>query len=120
MKNVTDTIERQARRTMARYDMLRPGERVLVAVSGGPDSTALLSVLCRLAPEMKLDLHVAPLDHGWGRRAPARGARAGRGGGFRAGGGRPGPPAGAGRPRGPRARAAGGGAAVVARGAGPR
>ena len=74
MKNISGTVERQARRTIARYDMLRPGERVLVAVSGGPDSTALLSVLCRLAPEMKLDLHVAHLDHGWRGRASARDA----------------------------------------------
>jgi len=74
MKNVTGTVERQARRTIARYDMLRPRERVLVAVSGGPDSTALLSVLHRLAPEMKLDLHVAHLDHGWRGRASARDA----------------------------------------------
>ncbi|MBI1950247.1 MAG: tRNA lysidine(34) synthetase TilS [Acidobacteria bacterium] len=74
MRNVSGTVERQARRTIARYDMLRPGERVLVAVSGGPDSTALLSVLCRLAPEMKLDLHVAHLDHGWRGRASARDA----------------------------------------------
>src|SRR5206468_1799249 len=45
--------------------------RVLVAVSGGPDSTALLSLLCRLAPEMRLELHVAHLDHGWRGRASA-------------------------------------------------
>jgi len=42
MKSVISTVERQVRRTIARYDMLRPHERVLVAVSGGPDSTALL------------------------------------------------------------------------------
>jgi tRNA(Ile)-lysidine synthase len=74
MKNVASTIERKVRRTIERYDMLRPSERVLVAVSGGPDSTALLAVLHRLAPEMKLDLHVAHLDHGWRGRASARDA----------------------------------------------
>src|SRR5262245_52241483 len=74
MKNVTGSVERQARRTIARYHMLRPGERVLVAVSGGPDSTALLAVLHRLAPESRLDLHVAHLDHGWRGRAAARDA----------------------------------------------
>src|SRR5262245_48354818 len=74
MKNVTASVERQVRRTIARYDMLRPQERVLVAVSGGPDSMALLSLLHRLAPEMKLDLHLAHLDHGWCGRASARDA----------------------------------------------
>ncbi|HYS77477.1 MAG TPA: tRNA lysidine(34) synthetase TilS, partial [Candidatus Dormibacteraeota bacterium] len=74
MKNTAGTLERQVRRTIARYDMLRAGERVLVAVSGGPDSTALLSILHRLGPEMNLDLHVAHLDHGWRGRASARDA----------------------------------------------
>ncbi len=74
MNDVTSVLERQVRRTIARYDMLRPRERVLVAVSGGPDSTALLSLLHRLAPEMSLDLHVAHLDHGWRGRASARDA----------------------------------------------
>ena len=64
-------IEQQVRRTIARYDMIHQGDRVLVAVSGGPDSTALLSLLRRLAPEMRLELHVAHLDHGWRGRASA-------------------------------------------------
>ena len=74
MTHVISTVERQVRRTIARYEMLRPQDRVLVAVSGGSDSTALLALLHRLAPEMKLDLHVAHLDHGWRGRASARDA----------------------------------------------
>jgi len=74
MKNRAGTIERQVRGTIARYGMLRSGERILVAVSGGPDSTALLAILHRLAPEMRLDLHVAHLDHGWRGRSSARDA----------------------------------------------
>ncbi len=41
---VQDTVAR----TMARYEMLRPGERVLVAVSGGKDSLALWDILLAL------------------------------------------------------------------------
>ena len=44
--------------------MLRPGERVLVACSGGPDSTALLDALARLAPPRDWRLSVAHVDHG--------------------------------------------------------
>ncbi len=63
-------IERQFRRTIERYGMIDPGERILVAVSGGPDSTALLSLLRDAAQDLRLDLHVAHLDHGWrGREA---------------------------------------------------
>lgn len=36
------------KRTIAAYDMLRPEEPVLVALSGGADSVALLRVLCEL------------------------------------------------------------------------
>jgi tRNA(Ile)-lysidine synthase len=64
-------IERQFRATIKRYDMLQAGDRVLVAVSGGPDSTALLALLRSFAPEMRLELHVAHLDHGWRGRSSA-------------------------------------------------
>ncbi|MDQ6883596.1 MAG: tRNA lysidine(34) synthetase TilS [Candidatus Dormibacteraeota bacterium] len=47
------------------HRILQPGERVLVAVSGGPDSLALLSLLRSLIPSMPLHLTVAHFDHAW-------------------------------------------------------
>lgn len=47
-----------------RRGVLRPGERVLVACSGGPDSTALLDALARLGPPRAWQLRVAHVDHG--------------------------------------------------------
>jgi len=44
--------------------MIRPGERVLLAVSGGPDSVALSHSLVELAREHRFDLHLAHLNHG--------------------------------------------------------
>lgn len=38
-------LEQQAARTIARYDMLTPGQPVLAALSGGADSVALVCVL---------------------------------------------------------------------------
>src|SRR5439155_593792 len=47
------------------HRILEPGERVVVAVSGGPDSLALLSILREILPALPLHLTVAHFDHGW-------------------------------------------------------
>ncbi|HEV8673671.1 MAG TPA: tRNA lysidine(34) synthetase TilS [Methylomirabilota bacterium] len=52
------------RAAIARHRLLDPGERVLVGVSGGADSVALLHALTRLAPEYGLDLTVCHVHHG--------------------------------------------------------
>lgn len=51
--------------TIRERRVLSPGERLLVAVSGGPDSTALLSILRDLVPTFAFNLTVAYFDHGW-------------------------------------------------------
>ncbi|HEV2249894.1 MAG TPA: tRNA lysidine(34) synthetase TilS [Candidatus Limnocylindria bacterium] len=56
------------------HDLLPPGPLV-VAVSGGADSTALLLLLSDLAPELGCDLHVAHFDHRLRARASARDAQ---------------------------------------------
>lgn len=57
-----DFINR-AKRTITKRTMLLPGERVGVAVSGGPDSVCLLHTLRKLAPRLKIKLGVIHLDH---------------------------------------------------------
>jgi len=54
--------------------MLRPGDTVLVGVSGGPDSVALLNILNILAPIIHLKLGVAHLNHRLRQNASARDA----------------------------------------------
>jgi tRNA(Ile)-lysidine synthase len=44
--------------------LVSPGDRVLVALSGGADSVALLHLLHGLAPSFPFTLHAAHLDHG--------------------------------------------------------
>jgi tRNA(Ile)-lysidine synthase len=61
----------RVRRFAGRYGLLPVGETIVVGVSGGPDSLALLHLLRRLSPELGLGLHVAHLNHG------LRGAEAG-------------------------------------------
>ena len=47
-----------------KYGMLKSGDRVVVAVSGGPDSVALLCVLNSLKSSYGIDLHAVHLEHG--------------------------------------------------------
>jgi len=49
--------------TIRRRSLLPAGSRVVVGLSGGPDSTALLAVLLELADELDLRLETAHLDH---------------------------------------------------------
>jgi tRNA(Ile)-lysidine synthase len=56
-------LELRVRKTIQKYCMLGPNEHVLVAVSGGADSVALLHCLNMLASSLHLSLTVAHLNH---------------------------------------------------------
>jgi tRNA(Ile)-lysidine synthase len=55
---------KKIKKTIRDKGLLAAGERCVVAVSGGPDSMALLCVLARLAPDLEVSLVVAHMDHG--------------------------------------------------------
>jgi len=50
--------------TIKNYALIKKGDKILVAVSGGPDSLALLLKLYSLRNKLNLTLHIAHLDHG--------------------------------------------------------
>lgn len=63
------TIKKKVKRAIERYNMLSKGETVLVGVSGGPDSVALLYLLREIRNEYGISLKVAHLNHGFRKEA---------------------------------------------------
>jgi len=71
-----DDLTGRTARTAAAERLWAPGDHILVAVSGGPDSTALLHVLHRLSERDGLILTAAHVDHGFRGEESAREAEA--------------------------------------------
>lgn len=59
----TDLLSR-VESTVQKYRMLVPGERLLVACSGGADSVTLFHLLRELAPRLEIRLSLVHFDHG--------------------------------------------------------
>ncbi len=58
------TVEDRVLNYIRQHELVRPGMKVLVAVSGGPDSVCLLHTLHELQSKLKIRLHTAHLNHG--------------------------------------------------------
>lgn len=58
------TLEDRVLACCRRRRLVRPGGRLLAAVSGGPDSVCLLRVLYNLRAQLGVSLHAAHLNHG--------------------------------------------------------
>jgi tRNA(Ile)-lysidine synthase len=59
-----DEFVEKINKTISSNRMIEPGETVIVAVSGGADSVALLHALWQLKAELAIEIIVAHLNHG--------------------------------------------------------
>ena len=57
--------------TIKKYKLIQKHDTILVAVSGGPDSLALLLLLFNLKAKLGLTLHIAHVDHGLRKDSPS-------------------------------------------------
>jgi tRNA(Ile)-lysidine synthase len=57
-------LEKKTLKILAQEKLLQDGEKVLAAVSGGPDSMALLHILARLAPLLDITVAAVHVNHG--------------------------------------------------------
>ncbi|NLC52137.1 MAG: tRNA lysidine(34) synthetase TilS, partial [Firmicutes bacterium] len=63
-RDIIAYVEEQVQGTIQRYALLEQNEKVLLAVSGGPDSLCLLYVFSSLAQKLKVEPFVVTFDHG--------------------------------------------------------
>lgn len=75
VKSVTEShksmLEKKVLKTIQKYELIENGNTIVIGVSGGPDSMALLSVLHKLKEEkqLKCEIVVAHVNHGLRKEA---------------------------------------------------
>ena len=62
-KNNKLELYRKVLETITKYNLVESGDKIVLGVSGGPDSLCLLHVLYSLKEEYNLDLVVAHVNH---------------------------------------------------------
>jgi tRNA(Ile)-lysidine synthase TilS/MesJ len=62
-----DFIDRKVRKLVKQYNLLEPGDRVVVSVSGGKDSATLAKVMDVLSKEIGFEYALLHIDLGLGK-----------------------------------------------------
>lgn len=62
--NTDNSVLQTVLKTVSEHEMLRSGDKVLAAVSGGADSVCMLHVLNELKTKLNIEIYCAHLNHG--------------------------------------------------------
>jgi len=57
-------LEEKVIQTIIKYNLIESGDKIVLGVSGGPDSVCMLVVLNKLRERLKFDIVVAHINHG--------------------------------------------------------
>ena len=56
-------LEKEVLSTIKKYNMIKEGDKVVIGVSGGPDSITLLNVLNKFKEKLNIKIYVAHINH---------------------------------------------------------
>lgn len=57
-------LSKKATQTIKNHQLITPGDKIIIGVSGGPDSVCLLHFLCEIKEKFKLKLTIAHVNYG--------------------------------------------------------
>ena len=57
-------LEESVKNTIKKYNLIEKGDRIVLGVSGGPDSISMLNILYKLSKEMNFEIFCAHVNHG--------------------------------------------------------
>lgn len=61
--NITSLVEEQVYNCIKKYKLINENDKVLIGVSGGPDSICILHILNKLKLTLKIEIYVAHVNH---------------------------------------------------------
>lgn len=56
-------LKEEVLKTIRKYNMIENGDRIVIGVSGGPDSICLLHILSELRKELEIEIFVSHINH---------------------------------------------------------
>ena len=57
-------LEEKVLNTIQKYELIKENDKIVLGVSGGPDSLAMLNILNSFKSKMKFNIYVAHINHG--------------------------------------------------------